>query len=64
MTPSKQCKDAGLKGLAQLACITGESVQTLNNWHKSERYRRRFDLLLKGVVFERMIDAHDAIGKR
>lgn len=61
MTPSEHCKKAGLKSLAELAQITGESVQTLNNWHKSNNpvYRRRFELLLKGVVFEKLSKLFD-----
>jgi hypothetical protein len=34
MKPSERCKAAGLKSLAELSEITGESVQTLNNWYK------------------------------
>ena len=36
MTPSQQCKAAGLKSLAELAKISGVSVQTLINWHKDK----------------------------
>jgi len=46
--PSERCKAAGLKSLNELAEITGESVQTLNNWHKNKP--RRFDLILLGAV--------------
>jgi phage terminase Nu1 subunit (DNA packaging protein) len=65
MTPSEQCKKAGLKSLAELAEISGESVQTLNNWHKSGNavYRRRFELLLKGAIFERTMAALEAATK-
>ena len=48
--PSEVCKSAGLKSLAELSGFSGESVQTLNNWYKSEP--RRFELVLKGVLFE------------
>ncbi len=34
MTPSQQCKSAGLDSLAQVSKMTGVSVQTLSNWHK------------------------------
>lgn len=50
MKPSEVCKLAGLKSLAELSEFSGESVQTLNNWFKSEP--RRFELVLKGVLFE------------
>jgi hypothetical protein len=36
MTPSEQCKAAGLKSLAELAKISEVSVQTLINWHKDK----------------------------
>ena len=36
MTPSEQCKAAGLKSLAELAKISGVSVQTLINWHRDK----------------------------
>lgn len=50
MTPSQRCKKAGLKSLAELSELSGESVQTLINWYKSERYRQRFELVLAGVL--------------
>ncbi len=34
MTPSKQCKAAGLKSLAQLSKITETPVRTLQDWHR------------------------------
>jgi len=34
MKPSEHCKAKGLKGLKQLSEITGQSIQTLINWHK------------------------------
>lgn len=54
MKPSESAKLAGLKSLAEMAEISGESVQTLNNWFKNEP--RRFDLVLKGAVFEKTIE--------
>jgi hypothetical protein len=36
MTPSEQCKAAGLKSLAELANISGVSVQTLINWSRDK----------------------------
>lgn len=48
MKPSERCKAAGLKSLAELSEICGESVQTLNNWHKNKP--RVFDLVLLGAV--------------
>ena len=34
MKPSEHCKAAGLKDLNELSDITGQSVQTLINWHR------------------------------
>lgn len=51
MKPSEKAKAAGLKSLAELAEISGESVQTLNNWHKNKP--RLFELVLKGAIAER-----------
>lgn len=50
MTPSGQCKEAGLKSLAEFARITGESKENLINWHRDRP--RRFELMLKGVTSE------------
>ena len=36
MTPSEQCKAAGLTSLAEMSRISGVSVQTLCNWHKDK----------------------------
>ena len=46
--PSELCKAAGLKSLNELAEITGESVQTLNNWHKNKP--RLFHAVLMGAI--------------
>jgi transcriptional regulator with XRE-family HTH domain len=48
MTPSEQCKAAGLKSLADLAKISGVSVQTLINWHKDKP--ALFSTVLAGAV--------------
>lgn len=34
MTPSQQAKAAGLTSLAEACEMTGQSAQTLDNWHK------------------------------
>ena len=54
MKPSEAAKSAGLKSLAELAEISTESVQTLNNWFNNEP--RRFELILKGAVFEKTVE--------
>ncbi len=45
MKPSEKCKAVSLKSLLELSEITGESVQTLNNWHKNKPHVFRFVLL-------------------
>jgi hypothetical protein len=50
MTPSEQCKAAGLKSLAEFARLTGESKENLINWHRDRP--RRFELMLAGVISE------------
>jgi len=48
MKPSEKCKQSGLSSLKELAEISGESVQTLNNWHKNKP--RLFELVILGSV--------------
>ena len=51
MTPSQQCKVAGLKSLAELVKISEVSEQTLINWHRDKP--KLFELVLAGVVLEK-----------
>lgn len=53
MTPSQQCKGAGLKSLAELVLITKESKQTLINWHKNKPVL--FHLVVLGAVQQKSI---------
>ena len=48
VTPSEQCRAAGLASLAELSRISGESVQTLINWHKNKP--TLFALVISGAV--------------
>lgn len=48
MTPSEQCKAAGLKSLAELVRISGVSEQTLINWHKNKP--KLFAVVVAGAV--------------
>lgn len=50
MTPSQQAKAAGLKSLSQVAEMTGQSLQTLTNWHKNKH--SLFRIVLLGCVKE------------
>jgi hypothetical protein len=59
MTPSEQCKKAGLDSLAEFVRISGESEQNLLNWHKKRPLR--FRLLLAGAVIEKRRQAHNKI---
>jgi len=52
MTAAEKAKSAGLKNLAELATISGESTQTLNNWLKKRPVR--FELVLKGAVVKKL----------
>jgi hypothetical protein len=36
LTPSQQAKEAGLKSLLQVQQLTGQSAQTLTNWHRDK----------------------------
>ena len=58
MKPSEKCKLAGLKSLAELSQISGESVQTLNNWHKKKP--RVFELVLRGAAMEKLSRVFDS----
>lgn len=48
MTPSEQCKQAGLKSLAELVRISEVSEQTLINWHKNKP--RLFTVVVAGAA--------------
>jgi len=59
MTPSEQCKKAGLKSLAQLVRITGESKQTLINWHRNKP--QLFKVVIAGAVMHSIRESSDAV---
>ena len=48
MTPSQQAKAAGLKNLLQVQQLTGQSAQTLTNWHRDKP--ELFKIVLLGCV--------------
>lgn len=48
MTPSQQAKEAGLKSLSQVSEMTGQSRQTLVNWHNNKP--ELFAVVLAGCV--------------
>jgi len=52
MKPSEKIKALGFKSLGEAAELSGENKMNLIRW--SEAYPRRFELILKGLVFERV----------
>jgi len=48
MTPSQQAKSAGLKSLSQVSELTGQSLQTLGNWHRDKP--ELFRIVLLGCI--------------
>ena len=54
MKPSEKIKALGFKSLEEAAVSAGETRLNLIRWSKT--YPRRFELILKGLVFERMND--------
>ena len=54
MKPSEKIKLLGFKSLEEAAASAGETRLNLIRWSKT--YPRRFELILKGLVFERMND--------
>lgn len=58
MTPSQQCKQAGLKSLAELSKLAHTSEQNLINWHKKKP--EFFEVLLMGAVEKnKLTKSHD-----
>ena len=49
-TAAREAKRAGLYNLTEASKITGESLNTLNNWFKSEKKNRLFYVVLAGCV--------------
>ena len=58
MKPSEKIKLLGFKSMAQAAAAADEGEKNLVRW--SARYPRRFELILKGLAFERMNDQLNA----
>ena len=52
MKPSEKVKALGFKSLQEVAEASGEPRKNLIRWN--EAYPRRFELILKGLLFERM----------
>ena len=54
MKPSEKAKAVGFKSLQEVVVGSGENKMNLIRWSKD--YPRRFELILKGLMFERMSD--------
>ena len=54
MKPSEKIKALGFGSLQEAASAAGETRLNLTRW--AESYPRRFELILKGLMFERMND--------
>jgi len=52
MTPSEQCKQAGLSSLAELSRLTGRPVRTLEHWHKETP--EFFQIVLDGALVRKL----------
>ena len=52
MKPSEKIKALGFKSLLEVSESVGEPSKNLIRW--SEAYPRRFELILKGLMFERV----------
>ena len=59
MKPSEKAKAVGFKSLNEVADGSGENKMNLIRW--SEAYPRRFELILKGLMFERMSNEINAV---
>ena len=59
MKPSEKAKAVGFKSLNEAAKAAGEHEQNFFRW--SEAYPRRFELILKGLMFERMSNEINAV---
>ena len=62
MKPSEKAKAVGFKSLNEVADGSGENKMNLIRW--SEAYPRRFELILKGLMFERMSNEINAVFDR
>lgn len=47
MTPGQKVKSQGISSLAEVSDMTGQSIQTLSNWHYHKP--ALFDVVLAGV---------------
>jgi len=48
MTPSKQCKRAGLKGLTHMSRLCNKPTSTLRDWHRDNP--KLFNVVVIGCV--------------
>ena len=55
MKPSEKAKAIGFKSLQEAAQAAEESEQNFYRW--LEKYPRRFELIMKGLMFEKMVNS-------
>lgn len=55
MTPSEQCKQAGLESLKEAVIISSVSERTLINWHKKKP--QLFDVVIAGCLVKKLAQA-------
>lgn len=53
MTPSSQCKDAGLASLQELINVSGIAKSTLLGWHRQDQVK--FKLAIDAVSYRKLI---------
>ena len=62
MTPSEVCDTAGLKGLAELRRMTGQSDQTLINWSRNKP--ELFEIVVIGTAEKKRQDNMSNVAKQ
>jgi hypothetical protein len=55
-TPGQKVRSKGISSLAEVSDMTGQSIQTLSNWHYNKE--KLFDVVLAGVI--KLRDEHQA----
>ena len=53
MTPSSQCKAAGLTNLQELINVSGIAKSTILGWHKQDQVK--FKLAIDAVLYRKLI---------
>lgn len=60
MKPSEEIKEKyGFESMKEATDLAGENHMTLIRWH--EMYPRRFELVMKGLVFEKILNKYGVL---